>query len=64
MAVGWAVFATPVLAVTYGGGVQGYAADKPIDSGTIVQLTGKDSNRVKIAAQSELQNMFGVAGDT
>lgn len=54
----------PVLAATYGGGsVQGYAADAPLDNGTIVELTGKDSNRVKIATQSELQNMFGVSVD-
>ena len=54
----------PALAATYGGGsVQGYAADTALDSGTIVLLTGKDSNRVKIAAQSDLQNMFGVTVD-
>lgn len=54
----------PVLADSYGGGsVQGYAADTPIDNGTIVQLTGKDSNRVKIATKSQLQNMFGVTVD-
>ena len=51
----------PVSAATYGGGgVQGYGAEAPLDDGTIVQLTGKDSNRVKIATQAELQNMFGV----
>lgn len=44
-------------------GVQGYASDTPLDNGTIVQLTGKDSNRVKIATQAELQNMFGVVVD-
>lgn len=43
--------------------VQGYAADKPIDVGTIVRLTGKNSNRVTIATQAELQNMFGVVVD-
>ena len=54
----------PVSAVNYGGGnIQGYAADAPIDTGTIVQLTGKDSNRVKSATQSAVQNMFGVAVD-
>lgn len=59
-----AAFVVPVSAVTYGGGnVQGYAAETPIDDGTIVQLTGKDSNRVKIATQAELQNMFGVTVD-
>lgn len=55
----------PVSAETkYGGGsVQSYAADSPIDVGTIVLLTGKDSNRVKVATQAEAQNMFGVAVD-
>lgn len=54
----------PVSAADYGGGsVQSYASDTPLDYGTIVQLTGKDANRVKIATQSELQNMFGVTVD-
>ncbi len=54
----------PAAAETYGGGsVQGYAAETPLDTGTIVQLTGKGSNTVKIATQSELQNMFGVTVD-
>lgn len=54
----------PVSAVTYGGGgIQGYAADSPLDNGTIVQLTGKESNRVKIASRSEVQNMFGITVD-
>lgn len=56
--------ALPVSAVTSGGGsVQGYAADTAIDNGTIVQLTGTESNRVKVASQKELQNMFGVTVD-
>lgn len=55
---------SPVSAASYGGGsVQGYASDTPLDNGAIVQLIGKDSNRVKVAAQSELQNMFGVTVD-
>ncbi len=56
----------PVAAetTTYGGGsTQAYAADKPIENGTIVILTGKDSNRVKVATQAESQNMFGVTVD-
>jgi len=54
----------PVFAAgTAPGSVQGYAADAPIDNGTIVQLTGKDANRVKIATKKELQNMFGVTVD-
>lgn len=49
---------------TYGGGsVQSYAADKPIATGTIVQLTGKDASRVKVAEQSRLQDMFGIVVD-
>lgn len=54
----------PVAAEVYGGGsVQGYASDQPIDNGRIVQLTGKNSDRVSVAAKSELQNMFGVTVD-
>ncbi len=54
----------PALAVNYGGGsVQAYAADTPIDIGSIVQLTGSDANRVKVATKADLQNMFGVAVD-
>ena len=45
------------------GGIQGYAADRPLDNGTIVQLTGEGSNIVTIAKQSDLQNMFGVVVD-
>ena len=54
----------PALAASYvGGSVQGYASDTPLDTGTIVQMAGKDSDRVKIATQPELQNMFGVTVD-
>jgi hypothetical protein len=49
---------------TYGGGsVQSYAADAPIATGTIVQLTGQNASRVKVAEQSQLQNMFGLVVD-
>lgn len=59
-----AAFSGTVLATATGGGsVQGYSADKPLDNGTIVQLTGKNSNRVKVATQAELANMFGVTVD-
>ena len=63
--VGVAVVAvSPVFAVSYGGGsVQGYATETPLDNGTVVQLSGKDSNEVKIASQSELEQMFGVTVD-
>jgi hypothetical protein len=51
-------------ATTYGGGsVASYAADQPIDNGTIVVLTGKDSNKVKVATQADVNNMFGVVVD-
>lgn len=56
--------ALPASAASYGGGsVQGYGAASSLDNGTIVQLTGKDAKNVKIATQSELQNMFGVIVD-
>jgi hypothetical protein len=56
--------ALPARAATYGGGnVQGYAAESAIDTGTIVQLSGKDAKEVKVATQPELQNMFGVTVD-
>jgi len=59
-----AVTVLPVSAASYGGGsVQGYGSSAVLDTGTIVQLTGKDSNQVKISTQSELQNMFGVTVD-
>jgi hypothetical protein len=64
-----AALAFPVAAqdsseATYGGGsVQSYAADAPIAMGTIVQLTGENANRVKVAEQSQLQNMFGLVVD-
>ncbi len=49
---------------SYGGGsVQGYAAETQLDNGTIVQLTGKGANSVKVATQAEVQNMFGVTVD-
>lgn len=54
----------PLLAAdNSGASVQGYAADAPIDFGKIVELTGEDSNRVKLATQNNQQNMFGVVVD-
>ncbi len=48
----------------YGGGsVQSYAADAPLDNGTIVILTGGNSDRVKVATKADAQNMFGVTVD-
>lgn len=63
--IGWvASTSLPALAASYAGGsVQGYAADTPLDTGTIVQLAGKGANRVKVATQKELQNMFGIVVD-
>lgn len=58
-----AALSLPATAANNGAGVQGYAADTPLDIGAIVQLTGKDANRVKVAVQAELQNMFGVVVD-
>lgn len=46
-----------------GGNIQGYSADRLLDNGIIVQLTGEKSNRVQPARQAELQNMFGVTVD-
>lgn len=63
--IGMAVFAAaPAFAVSHQGvSVQGYAADTPLDNGMIVQLSGKKSDRVKVATQSGSQNMFGVTVD-
>lgn len=48
-------------AIEYGGGsVQGYAAETELDTGTVVKLSEKDAKTVKIASQSDPQNMFGV----
>lgn len=49
-------------AIAYGG-VQGYAAETPLGNGTIVELTGKNSNTVKTSTKKQLQNMFGVTID-
>jgi hypothetical protein len=56
---------SPVFAESgYGGGsVQGYAANTPLDNGTIVQLSGTDPSLVKIGTQVNLQDMFGVTVD-
>lgn len=58
-----ALLSWPVFAVTEAPSVQGYAADSAIAAGTIVRLTDKNSNRVKAATQSDLQDMFGVVVD-
>lgn len=55
----------PVFANSQGAGVsvQSYDSDKPLDIGTIVQLDGEGSSKVRAATQKELQNMFGVTVD-
>lgn len=56
----------PEVAATdaYGGGsVHGYSAESPLETGSIVTLTSKDSNRVKVAQQTNAANMFGVVVD-
>jgi hypothetical protein len=62
-----AIFMTGQLALAvndYGGGsVQSYAADTPIDRGAIVELSGENADRVKVATQDNVSNMFGVAVD-
>jgi hypothetical protein len=58
-----AIFIVPNVFSYAAGSVQGYAAEEAIDVGSIVRLTGKDSNQVKTAAQSELNSMFGVVVD-
>jgi hypothetical protein len=63
-----AAFISPAFAQesseNYGGGsVTAYSADTPIANGTIVQLAGENANRVKVAEQANLQNMFGVTVD-
>ncbi|MFZ1360710.1 MAG: hypothetical protein WAS27_01605 [Candidatus Saccharimonadales bacterium] len=44
-------------------GIQGYAADTPLDIGTVVQLTGEDGSRVIAATKKDLPQMFGVVID-
>lgn len=48
---------------TGGGNVQGYAADKAIQIGTIVQLQGGNSPKVLAATNKNLNQMYGVAVD-
>lgn len=49
---------------TYGGGsVQSYAADQPLDVGSVVELNSKNDSEVQLSTKSNLQNMFGVVVD-
>ena len=60
----FAVVSVSAQEVKYGGGnVQAYAATKPLQIGTIVQLGQKDSKVVEPAMQKNLENMFGVTVD-
>lgn len=44
-------------------GVQSYAADAPIQIGSIVRLTGAGAGKVAVIKQSEIGNMYGVVVD-
>jgi hypothetical protein len=46
-----------------GGNVQGYAADKVIQTGTIVQLTGNGAAKVSAASSKNMNQMYGVVVD-
>lgn len=48
---------------TGNGSVQGYAADGPLQIGTIVQLDPKDNYKVLAATSAKAQQMYGVAVD-
>lgn len=54
-----AVFA----ADTASGSLQGFAADRAIDNGTIVRMKDGSTQTVEPAKQSDAQNMFGVTVD-
>ena len=52
----WLAMGPIAGAVDYGGGsVQGYSANQPIEVGTIVQLSGENSNRVITAKQAAIK---------
>lgn len=53
------VVVAPAMAETYAG-VQPYAAEAPLDPGTIVQMSNKSSGKVKVSTKDQRQNMFGV----
>jgi hypothetical protein len=59
---GFFLSSLPVCAVG-AASLQGYAAERPIDNGTIVRLVAKDSNKVEPAQKADAQNMFGVTVD-
>ena len=59
--IGGVIMSAPATFAATNMSIQGYAADGPIDIGTIVELEG--GAKVKPAAQNKLQNMFGVVVD-
>lgn len=60
----FAVASVAAQEVKYGGGnVQAYAATKPLQIGSVVQLGQKDSKVVEPATEKNLENMFGVVVD-
>lgn len=61
--LGLLFFQTNLANAQDAGSVAGYSADVQIDYGTIVELTGEKSDRVKVATQAKSQNMFGVVVD-
>ena len=52
-----------IKTATGGGSVQGYASDSVLQDGTVVQLAGKDANKVAPATAKDLQQMYGVTVD-
>jgi len=54
---------TDIKSATGGGSVQGYAADSPVQIGTVVQLAGGDTHKVAPATSKNLAQMYGVAVD-
>lgn len=54
---------TTTTQTSTGSGVQGYAADKPLQVGTIVQLVGGGSSKVSSATSKNAQQMYGVVVD-
>jgi len=54
---------TTVKPVSGNGQLQNYASDSVLQPGTIVQLDGKDSKKVKPASSKALDDMYGVTVD-
>jgi len=54
---------TDIRRATGGGSVQGYAADAPLQTGTVVQLEGTSGSKVIPATSKNLAQMYGVVVD-